>query len=41
MALDRNYGSKFSQTNMDKNEDVAIVNKNVVDELLDDYNYPI
>ena len=41
MALDRNYGSKFSQANMDKNEDVAIVNKNVVDELLDEYNYPI
>lgn len=41
MALDWNYWSLFSQANMDKNEDVAIVNKNAVDELLDDFDYPL
>jgi len=40
MALDRNYWDKFSERNMNKNEDVAIVNKNAVDELFDDV-YPI
>ena len=40
MALDRNYWDKFSEKNMNKNEDVAIVNKNAVDELFDDV-YPI
>ena len=40
MSLDRNYWDKFSERNMDKNEDVAIVNKNAVDELFDDV-YPI
>lgn len=40
MGLDWNYGSQFSETNYDKNEDVAIVNKNVVDDLFDK-DYPI
>jgi len=40
MALDRDYWDKFSEKNMNKNEDVAIVNKNAVDELFDDV-YPI
>ena len=40
MSLDRDYWSKFSQSNFDRNEDVVIVNKNVVDELFDDV-YPI
>ena len=40
MALDRDYWDKFSERNMKKNEDVAIVNKNAVDELFDDV-YPI
>lgn len=40
MSLDRNYWSEFSQSNFDKNEDVVIINKNVVDELFDDV-YPI
>ena len=40
MALDRDYWDKFSERNMNKNEDVAIVNKNAVDELFDDV-YPI
>ena len=35
MELDWNYWSKFSQSNFDKNEDVAIVNKNIVDDLFD------
>ena len=40
MSLDRDYWSQFSQSNFDRNEDVVIVNKNVVDELFDDV-YPI
>ncbi len=40
MALDWNYWDKFSERNITKNEDVAIVNKNAVDELFDDV-YPI
>ena len=40
MSLDWNYGSQFSETNYDKNEDVAIVNKNIVDDLFDG-NYAI
>ncbi len=40
MALDRDYWDKFSERNMSRNEDVAIVNKNAVDELFDDV-YPI
>ena len=40
MSLDRDYWDKFSERNMQKNEDVAIVNKNAVDELFDDV-YPI
>ena len=40
MSLDRNYWSQFSQSNFDRNEDVVIINKNVVDELFDDV-YPI
>lgn len=35
MNLDWNYWSEFSQSNFDKNEDVAIVNKNIVDDLFD------
>jgi len=40
MGLDWNYWSQFSQTNFDRNEDVAIVNKNIVDDLFDE-GYPI
>ena len=40
MSLDWNYWSQFSETNYDKNEDVAIVNKNIVDDLFDG-DYPI
>ena len=40
MALDRNYWNKFTESNFNKNEDVVIINKNVVDELFDDV-YPI
>ena len=40
MWLDWNYWSQFSQTNFDRNEDVAIVNKNIVDNLFDK-GYPI
>jgi len=40
MGLDWNYWSQFSQTNFDRNEDVAIVNKNIVDDLFDEW-YPI
>ena len=40
MSLDWNYWSQFSQSNFDRNEDVVIINKNVVDELFDD-TYPI
>ncbi len=40
MALDRNYWNKFSQNNIIKSENVAIVNKNIVDDLFDDV-YPI
>lgn len=40
MSLDWNYGSEFTETNYDKNEDVAIVNKNIVDDLFDG-DYPI
>ena len=40
MSLDWNYGSQFSETNYDKNEDVAIVNKNIVDDLFD-WDYPL
>ena len=40
MSLDWNYGSQFSESNYDKNEDVAIVNKNIVDDLFDG-DYPI
>ena len=40
MALDRNYWNKFSQNNIIKSENVAIVNKNIVDDLFDDI-YPI
>ena len=40
MSLDWNYGSQFSESNFDKNEDVAIVNKNIVDDLFDG-DYPI
>ena len=35
MSLDWNYWSEFSESNYDKNEDVAIVNKNIVDDLFD------
>ena len=35
MWLDWNYWSEFSESNFDKNEDVAIVNKNIVDDLFD------
>ena len=35
MGLDWNYWSEFSESNYDKNEDVAIVNKNIVDDLFD------
>ena len=35
-SLDRKYWNKFSQRNFDKNEDVAIINKNCVDYLYDD-----
>jgi len=35
MGLDWNYWSEFSESNFDKNEDVAIVNKNIVDDLFD------
>ena len=40
MWLDWNYWSEFSESNFDKNEDVAIVNKNIVDDLFDG-NYAI
>ena len=40
MSLDWNYGSQFSESNYDKNEDVAIVNKNIIDDLFDG-DYPI
>ena len=40
MALDWNYWNKFTESNFNKNEDVVIINKNVVDELFDDV-YPI
>ena len=40
MSLDWNYWSQFSQSNYDRNEDVAIVNKNIVDDLFD-WDYPI
>jgi len=49
-SLDWKYWNKFSQRNFDKNEDVAIINKNCVDYLYDDvepiwqyiyYNYHI
>ena len=40
MSLDRNYWNKFSQNNITKSENVAIVNKNIVDDLFDDV-YPI
>lgn len=40
MSLDWKYWSQFSQSNFDKNEDVAIVNKNIVDDLFDG-DYPI
>ncbi len=36
MWLDWNYWSEFSQSNFDKNEDVAIVNKNIIDDLFDE-----
>ena len=35
-SLDWKYWNKFSQRNFDKNEDVAIINKNCVDYLYDD-----
>ena len=35
MGLDWKYWSDFSDSNFDKNEDVAIVNKNIVDDLFD------
>ena len=38
MWLDWKYWNQFSQSNFDKNEDVAIVNKNIVDDLLDENN---
>ena len=40
MSLDWNYWSPFSESNFNRNEDVVIINKNVVDELFDDV-YPI
>ena len=40
MSLDWNYGSQFTESNYDKNEDVAVVNKNIVDDLFDG-DYPI
>ena len=40
MSLDWNYWSQFSESNFNRNEDVVIINKNVVDELFDDV-YPI
>ena len=40
MSLDRDYWNQFSKSNFDRNEDVTIINKNVVDELFDDV-YPI
>ena len=36
MSLDWKYGDKFSQNNMDRNEDVAIINKNTITYLYDD-----
>ena len=36
MSLDWKYGDKFSQKNMDRNEDVAIINKNTITYLYDD-----
>ena len=35
MWLDWKYWSEFSQSNFDKNEDIAIVNKNIIDDLFD------
>ena len=35
MSLDWKYGDKFSQKNMDRNEDVAIINKNTITYLYD------
>ena len=40
MSLDWNYWNKFSESNFNRNEDVVIINKNIVDELFDDV-YPI
>ena len=40
MGLDWNYWDKFSERNFDRNEDVAIINKNIVDDLFDD-DYPL
>lgn len=40
MGLDWNYWSEFSESNFDRNEDVAIVNKNIVDDLFD-WDYAI
>ena len=36
LALDLKYWSLISQANVDKNENVAVINKNAVDELFDD-----
>ena len=36
MWLDWKYWNQFSQSNFDKNEDVAIVNKNIGDDVLDE-----
>ena len=36
MSLDWKYGDKFSQKNMERNEDVAIINKNTITYLYDD-----
>ena len=36
MSLDWKYGNKFSQKNMERNEDVAIINKNTITYLYDD-----
>lgn len=36
MSLDWKYWDKFSQNNMDRNEDVAIINKNTITYLYDD-----
>lgn len=41
LALDLKYGNSLTQSNIDKIDDVAVINKNAEDELFDDFDYAI